>query len=285
MLRAALPLIALACLLPARVSWAADEPPKPADAQPKKDDAPSKRVIEYRDDKLTLHVKDAPVTDILDELKKQSSAEVKGEAPKVDNVTTDFCTVPLNDALIRLLGVQSFTLTYGEDGKLKTIALKGGPSSAPLPKPGATEFFAPRDPNMPPESWRAIVRTFDGRKRVPVKGRLRELAQKDDVNWDWLIQMSYAYDDPKVRAQALKTALKALEEDTELRDATLAALNQLDDAELAQFVQKNCKHWSEPFMKSIARTTDNPEWKARATAVLHRLRTMQAQGTTPPAGG
>src|SRR5213594_3821604 len=98
MLRTLLPLIALACLLPARVPWAADEPAKKTDEpakqadqpekpdepskqaseQRKKPDEPSKRVIQYRDDKLTLHVKDAPVTDILDELKKQSSAEVKG---------------------------------------------------------------------------------------------------------------------------------------------------------------------------------------------------------------
>src|SRR5207249_4501690 len=87
--------------------------------------------IEYRNDRLTLHAHDTPITAILDEVKRQSGAEVRG-APAVTSVTVDLDAVPLREALERLLGPRSFTLTYGEHGRLKAIELRGGPQAAPV---------------------------------------------------------------------------------------------------------------------------------------------------------
>ena len=274
--------VSLACALVVRVAWAANEPAKTVPEPAKPTSAPATHLIKYQDDKLTLHAKDLPVADLISELKTQSGAEISGETPKMDNITAEFDDLPLNEALIRLLGVQSFTLTYSESGKLKTIALKGGPGKEPPPQ---HEFFAPRDPDMPPDTWITVLRVFDGREGVPVDGRLKELAGKDTVNWDWLLQMAYAYDDePAARAQALRLALKTLKEDQELQDSVVTALNQLSDKELAELVRGQCKHWSEPFLKAIARNTDNPEWRARATAVLRQLR-QQAKLAPKATGG
>src|SRR6266481_5436506 len=79
--------------------------------------------VEYSNDRLTLHAREAPVTAILDEVKRQSGAEVRGE-PAVASVTIELEAVPLREALERVLGPRSFTLTYGENGRLKAIELK-----------------------------------------------------------------------------------------------------------------------------------------------------------------
>ncbi len=261
------------------VSYAEDAPAKPAADAAKAPD----RVIEYRDDKLTLRVQNAPVPEVIEELRKQSKAEVRGQGAPDAKVTADFEAVPLNDALLRILGPHNFTLTYAEDGRLKMIDLKGGPEAARALKPSADSGDASDKPYVSEHpKWDNTVRTFENRKRVPVTGKLRELSEGDDVNWDWLIQGMYAIDDPQARSEALRTGLKALEEDKELRDATLAALNQMNDVELAEWVRAECKHTSERFMKAITRTSTNPEWQARARAILRELRKIpNAPGPHP----
>src|SRR5438105_8588602 len=79
--------------------------------------------LEYRDDRLTIRARDTPVGEVVDALKRQSGAEVRGAVPE-GAVSAEIDTLPLREALARLLGERSFTLTYGEDGRLKTIELK-----------------------------------------------------------------------------------------------------------------------------------------------------------------
>jgi hypothetical protein len=66
--------------------------------------------VEYRNDRLTVHAEAAPVADILNEIKSQSGAEVRGEPPAAAPLTIDLEAVPLREALERPIGQQSFTL-------------------------------------------------------------------------------------------------------------------------------------------------------------------------------
>jgi hypothetical protein len=198
-------------------------------------------------------------------------------------VNAEFEDLPLTVALERVLGPHNFTLTYAEDGKLKAIDLKGGPEEpAALTAKAAEEKTPEYVPEHP--KWDRVVRTFENRKKVPVHGRLKELSGMDALNWDYLVQASYGVDDAVVRAEAMEIALQALENDTELRDATLSALNQMDDAELAQFVRDNCKHTSEDFLRLLAKTTTRPEWRAKAQAVLRELRKQERTAPAESAG-
>src|ERR1051326_4937500 len=70
--------------------------------------------VEYSNDRLTLHAREASITAILDEIKRQSGAEVRGE-PAVASVTIELEAVPLREALERVLGPRSFTLTHGAE--------------------------------------------------------------------------------------------------------------------------------------------------------------------------
>jgi hypothetical protein len=258
----------LGALVPTR-SPAADEP------------APPK--IEYRDDRLTLRVENTPVGDVLEEIRRQSGAELRGQVPDA-KVSVQFDAVPLKDALPRLLG-ENFTLTYAEDGRLKAIELKGGPG-APTAPPVATAGTAADDPaNQPtPPKWMKVYHTFENRDRVPVQGKLAELFGKDQANWDLLMNTAIGYEDARLRAQAMRAALAALEANSELRDAAAGALGDMSDAELAAFARHNCKHMAESFVKSVARETNNREWRARAGAVLRQLRLQARQAAATPGG-
>src|SRR5437867_12323593 len=87
-------------------------------------------VVAYDADQLTVHAKRVPLANVVREIGRQSGAEIVGEVRKPRDVSRDFDQVPLVDALARLLGEQNFTLRYGPEGKLRTIALLGEPLAA-----------------------------------------------------------------------------------------------------------------------------------------------------------
>ena len=64
------------------------------------------RVIHYEGDTLTVHLAGAPVTDVLDELGRQAGAEIRGQVRDPHEVSVEFKSVSLAEALHRLLGVR-----------------------------------------------------------------------------------------------------------------------------------------------------------------------------------
>lgn len=84
-------------------------------------------VVTYDADRVTVHAKRVPLAAVVREIGRQSGAEVVGQVRKPRDVSQEFDEVPLVDALARLLKEQNFTLRYGPEGKLRTIALLGGP--------------------------------------------------------------------------------------------------------------------------------------------------------------
>src|SRR5205809_4410602 len=117
--------IALAAMLGWRNARAADDGPVP--------------LIHYSNDALTVRLSGVQNSDILAELARQSGAEIRGQVREPREVTADFESVPLPEALARLLGEQDSALVYGEVGRLKAVRLLGGdqggrPPRLPLPR-------------------------------------------------------------------------------------------------------------------------------------------------------
>src|SRR5207237_6590050 len=52
--------------------------------------------LEYRDDRLTIRARDTPVGEVVDALKRQSGAEVRGAAPE-GAVRAELDTLPLRE--------------------------------------------------------------------------------------------------------------------------------------------------------------------------------------------
>lgn len=232
--------------------------------------------VRYRDDKVSLRVDNMPVGDVLKEIGRKSGAEIKGELREPHSISGEFDEVPLREALPRLLGAQNFTLTYGEDGKLKAIELLGGPLAPPEKRKKETvakgKDYDPR--------WITVWRTFEHRRPIPVSGKLAALTGKSELNWDYLVNTAYGYEeDARVRNQAIRLGLKALEEDPELRAAALESTAAMSDTELAEFARTMCRHRAQDFVKRVARLSDRPEIRNRAVAVLRELRHQEQQQT------
>src|SRR6185503_4939530 len=81
--------------------------------------APGKPEVAYRDGRLTVHVRDVPLADVLRDVARLTGAEVRNRVSTDRRLTADLESLPVRDALERLLGEHNFALTYAEDGRLR----------------------------------------------------------------------------------------------------------------------------------------------------------------------
>ncbi len=232
--------------------------------------------VEYRDDRVTIRADQSAVKDILEQLRQQSGAELRGEPPATGPVTLQLEAVPVREALERLLGERSFTLTYGEKGRLKTIELKGGPVAAPPEKQPEKQHAGYNRK----ETWDGTAHVFAVPKLIPVSGRLAQALGQDHVFFVHLMQAAADKCSDRIcRKEAWHAGLRALEEDQDLRNQFLAISGQMDDAELTAFAEalaRQTPDGAEDIVKQILHETRIPEFRARARAVLVQLRQNRA---------
>lgn len=235
--------------------------------------APLER-LEYRNGRLTVRAEDTPLADVIDALKRQSGAELHGTAPET-TVTAKLDAVPLREALERLLGAESFVLTYGDNERLKKIELRGGPVAAPQksePAPEPSVNFGSHD-GKTPEHWLAVLDNL--RASVPVTGRLREVAGTENAGWDFVLSKASQHDDPTLRADAIRAGVRAIENHPEMREGVIGALLRMDDEQLATYVRAMARSVEDepvPFVKSIVRYSRHSDVRSRAHALIRQLR-------------
>jgi hypothetical protein len=260
--------VAVAVGLLAGVAFAADPTPSRA------------RAVTVRGDRVSLNVERMRAQDVLRDIARQTGSTLQGEVLEGREVTLDLDAVSLREAVQRVLGEQSFTLTYGDDGKLRTIALRGGPEAAVTT---TTLGSVPIGPDETPPGWRAVFVSFDHRKKIPLRGRLAQHIGRDAVAWDYLGNTAFYDDDPRIRTEAVRTGLRAFEEDEALQQALFEAAAGMSDAEMAELIRSICKQRSRDLVKRIGRLTDRPEVRARAGNILRELREQERRSAS--AGG
>jgi len=264
--------IALALVAP---GWAAPEsstttqPPAKATVQ----------VIRYRDDRLTVDLHGAPLRDVLQEVAKQSGAALMGEPREARELTLSFEDVAIKEAIERLLGDQNFTLKYDDAGKLKTIELRGGQDAKAAPV--ETDKGVSGGGKGTPPKWYAFYKVFNRSDMIPISGDLAKKLGKDEVGWDYLGNTALGYPDAKVRREATHVLVRALDQDPELRQATLDALNAMSDAELAEFARAVGYHMADDFVRNILQEVSDSALRSRARGVLHELRKNPYLGPRP----
>jgi hypothetical protein len=231
----------------------------------------SQRVIQYDKDALTVKLDKVPLTDVLAEVAKQSGAEVQGDILHPRDLTLQLDKVPLKEALERLLGEQNFALTYAEDGKLKTIHLKGGREAAPAKtaKSKDVQYTAlPGGEGETPPLWKAVYEAFEDRGTVPVDGRLSKVVGTEAAPWDLLANTAIGHPDPVARREAVEAGMKAYDENPDLQKAVQAATKDASDADLAEFARAATYGRAEELIRNIRNTAQTPELRERAEAIL-----------------
>ena len=232
------------------------------------EEAPAE-LIQYSNDALTVRLTSMPVSDILQELARQSGAEIRGDVREAREVTADFQSVPLPEALARLLGEQDFALVYGKGGRLKAVRLLGGsragaPSSPTTTVPPAAAV-APFPGSLP--------ELIDRHPPVPVAGQLADALGAQSATLRQLLELSLHHEDPTVRAEAVRTGIATIEKEPGLRAAVISELNNADNALLGSLLRASASEQAEDVAMEVLREAHASEIRLKASAVLQRLRT------------
>ena len=239
--------------------------------------AADERVIQYADDALTVRLAKTPLSEVLDEVARQSGAEVHGALRAPREVTAEFEDVPLPEALHRLLGEQNFALIYGDGGRLKTVRLLGGPLAPP--PPSAAPPTASSVPS-PPASLPALVGLFEAHAPVPVQGRLSQALGTDTATFSQLGDMALHHDDVLVRTEAVRVGLQVIEAEPEFRSAVISGVTGMGNGDLSTFVRGLAGPRADELVLRVITLARATELRAKASAVLQDMRAQP--GAAPP---
>lgn len=225
--------------------------------------------IKYGNDVLTVHLVNVPVSGILQELAVQGGVEIRGHVREPRDVTADFNSVPLPEALARLLRDQNFALVYGQGGRLKAVRLLGGPqlaAEAPAPPPSTVPLAAPRTPF--PGSLEQLI---DRHPAIPVTGALADALASQSATLRQLVGLTLHHPDATVRAEALRTGIETLEAEPELFSPVVTALNDADSALVASLLRASAGEHAEVVARQVLREARAAQIRLKASSVLQRL--------------
>jgi len=245
--------IVLAAMLSWRNARAAEDAPAP--------------LIRYSNDALTVRLTGMPNSEILEELARQSGAEIRGQVREPREVTADFESVPLPEALARLLGEQNFALVYGKGGRLKAVRLLGADQVA-AGAPTTTTLPAAPGPPFPG----SLPELIDRHPPVPVTGQLADALGAQSATLRQLLDLSLHHGDAAVRAEAVRTGLATVEAEPELRSAVIGELNNADNAFLGTLLRASASAQAEDVAMQVLRDSRAAEIRVKALSVLQRLR-------------
>jgi hypothetical protein len=250
----------------------------PEPAQVTEPVAPPGRVIRYGDDTLTVHLSGVPLSEVLDELGRQSGAEIRGTVRDPRDVTAQFEDVPLPDALHRLLGTQNFALVYADQGRLRAVKLLGGPQAV-LPKVAQPKpVTATTVPAAPQVSPAAVMGILESHAPIPLSGRLAQAIGGQSAGLMQIVNEGLHNEDPGIRLEAVRTAVQALEDDPELRVALLGAMVGMEDAQLGSLLRASAGERAEEFAMHLASNARSTELRSKASRLLRELRRSQPSG-------
>ena len=227
-------------------------------------------VVRWADGRLTIHAAGVPLGTVLRDVARATGVELHG-APVDRAVSADLDGVPLEDALVQLLGRDNFALTYRADGRVRAIEVLGAAADRgfwpPVPLPGD----APEDPAIPRDR-EVMSRT------VAVHGRAAKALGTERPMVGQLVIAAFREENRAARADIQRAALAAMARDPEVEEMFTRTLVRIEDGALAEILRRWNETGSEEFLAKLASDARSPELRAKAAAVRDRL------GAPPPPG-
>jgi hypothetical protein len=169
----------------------------------------------------------------------------------------DRAAMPVADALTRRLGVESWLMTLGPDGRLRAVTVLADvlPPVAPVPTPRAAVAAHPLD--------RLLA--------LPPAGVLVRVLGAPTATGRQLADLALRRDDADVRAEAVQVAVDAMMRDPALEGALLGTLEHVDDGALAQALVGAAGDAAPALLAIVAERARGRPLGWRAAAVLVRL--------------
>ena len=216
--------------------------------------------VRYADGRITVDVRDADLADVLGEITRQARLEVRG-TPTAQRLSIRLDAVPLVDALSRLLQGQSFDLTYDGAGELKGIRFVASSAASSRKVPETTAETPEPDPSVAPMD-----------RPVHVDGLLATALGADVTDFTTIVGVALQSGDARLRADALRAGLGALDADPELRTDVLGKLDALDDTAAADRLTEVARDNAEEMARQTARLARWGALRRRAAAIARLLR-------------
>jgi len=226
------------------------------------------RLVEYRDDRLTVRLEKVPLDDVLAELARVSGGQIRGDLREPREVSAEFKDVPLSDALHRLLGNQNFALVYGSAGDLRAVRLLGGPLTQSAKGPTVAALVPTT--TLPPSPGNLLA-LFARHAPVPVSGRLADAFGSNTATFEQLLNAALHNDDPAARAEGLRVFIGGVEGDAELKNAVMGSLGTMDDQALTAMVQSIAGDHASEFIAGVVTRTRDGSLRTRGSVILERL--------------
>ena len=246
-------------------------------------DQPSRKVFTYRNDRLSVHLAQVPLQEVMVDLGQASGAEIYGTVREPRDVSAEFDDVPLVEALHRLLGDQNVVVKYGKGGRLRAVRLLGGPQESvqlvAAPTSPASEPVPA--PSKGPLDLGGTLAIFDGHPPVPVSGQLGQALGRDKATFRDLFDAASQNEDASVRAEAMRAFIGALDAEPELRDPVLRLLATLDDSTLTEMLRGLMGSRAEEFAAQFAANAHVSDLSSRAWGIFLRLGAPQDTATKP----
>lgn len=229
-------------------------------------------LVTYAHGLLSVRATAAPLPEVLSAVGRATGAELRGRPADAPPITIRLEALPVKDALERILGSQSFALVLGEDGRVRAIDLRGGPQAA-LPRQASLAAPEGWEPSEETVAAAVVVDQWaQSDTRYPVSGRLAKALGSTEATFSQITEAALANPDRGVRAQALRTSLRLLEGNEEVRDAFVRMLETLDGVFLANYVRVAMKDNATEIVAGVAQRSTAPAVRTRAQGVLEELR-------------
>jgi hypothetical protein len=216
-------------------------------------------------DRITGEFVGVSAEDALRQIASATGADVVGTVLEGRQITLKLDDVPLEAAMQRILGTQSFSLVFDAQGGLRRIRLISAPLTA---SPGATRV-AP-----PPAQLVANPAQFMALE-VPIStvGPLAdELGTSGKATMGQLFELAARSDNAGVRVAAVDASMAAIERDGNLQGSIDKMLTGVDDQSLAMMIRSSAGARASELMSRVLSRTRRPEFRQRVVNMLRSLR-------------
>ena len=232
-------------------------------------DAPTTAPVAVQQDRITGEFTGVSAEEALRQIASATGADVVGTVLEGRQVTVKLDDVPLEAALQRILGTQSFSLVFEADGGLRRIRLINAPAA---PAPGAVR--APAPPTAAVSNPAQFMQL-----EVPIStvGPLAEkLGPGGKATMGQLLDLAARSDDAGTRVAAVDASMAAIERDTNLQGSIDSMLTGVDDQSLAMLVRSTAGDRAGELMSRVLSRTRRPDFRQRIVNTLRALRENQS---------
>jgi hypothetical protein len=202
--------------------------------------------MRYENGLLTVHLEHVPLDVVVAQLEQQTGIHFQGELLDWREVTKQFDSVPIAEALDRILGRQNFILRYDGDGRPASVELCGLPQPRQTSKTRKTASSA------------NVLQLLGAAPPVTVSPALRAALHTSTVSLARLFLASLQQTDADVRAEARRSFLAAVEGNRPLRDS----LSRADVKSIVPLVRSMPAERADALLLDLSQGSKDPMLRA-----------------------